>query len=463
MNNKIFAVAAALIMVASGLAVIAAPTQGEGDGTQANPLMLVGSVSTPYQVAKSAASGDGGNGATTVDNSFEVVMNINNSAFNTNFVDIGVMKVDDYADNVYPVTDPQKEQPVWLVSSIIEVPGDDTADPPTSDVPLHEAVEKAEFDVTITIDSSSSDKGIYKVKFEPTTKGDAQKYLFIVQLRDVPDDKADNKYGQVDLFYYYGAHIQVVESDKDVFTPVVRLYEDDEHETLVSAPTDPDTQEPGKQTIEIPQEVAFKDVYAFLQTTEGDSPVIINAEHDFYAEGLPLGIAMKTDGVIGGKVAASVPADTEGTFTVYAVNKENGVGIWSGEFAYKIVPADDSFTYDTGDGEGPVSYSVPGYRVMKNTDTLEITLKEIDGSQITDNEFDAEYSLNATEDGKGVYTEIGVTDGKVSIDGLENYTGVLQVHITKNNDGVSTYTAIIHVLVVGPVVHSGLAPAVTSA
>ncbi len=100
---------------------------------------------------------------------------------------------------------------------------------------------------------------------------------------------------------------------------------------------------------------------------------------------------------------------------------------------------------------------------MKNTDTLEITLKEIDGSSITDDEFDAEYSLNATEDGKGVYTEIEVTDGKISIDGLENYTGVLQVHITKNIGGVPTYTAIIHVLVVGPVVHSGLAPAVTSA
>ncbi len=174
---------------------------------------------------------------------------------------------------------------------------------------------------------------------------------------------------------------------------------------------------------------------------------------------------MKLSGEIAGKVASSVDVNTEPKdFSVYAVDKNSGQGIYVGEFEYTVSAAEDSFQYtfdDPGTVSDPVwhSWSQPGYVITGNDGEFSVYVKNADGTAAG-----SDIKAYITLDGSA-REDVADVDGATFSSGvltvgsevLNGYTGIMQVQFEKGD-----YSAIIHVLVVGPVVHSGLKPSVTS-
>jgi hypothetical protein len=188
-------------------------------------------------------------------------------------------------------------------------------------------------------------------------------------------------------------------------------------------------------------------------------------KYDFYATGLPSGIYMKSTGEIAGKLSSDVPVSESGTdptkFTVYAVNKASvSKTILKCEFVYTVdIDTSDAFTYQiVGDDDDPVSYSIVGYTAIKNADGLTIKVFDAGGHDIPSTDY-SKYKMTYYAAATPT-TVTGLTTGAFTIAAgtFVNDTGIVQINIT---DG--KYNATIHVMVVGPLVHSGLDPAVQSA
>jgi len=116
---------------------------------------------------------------------------------------------------------------------------------------------------------------------------------------------------------------------------------------------------------------------------------------------------------------------------------------------------EDSYEYSIDGGDSSL-YSVVGYHAISNSDGITIT--------ITDDGFDADsyevfYTLGSTE-----LQSIDVESNVISFESglFDDYTGTITVMIVKTTTGGEELTATIHVMLVGPVVHSSLAASATS-
>ena len=185
----------------------------------------------------------------------------------------------------------------------------------------------------------------------------------------------------------------------------------------------------------------------------------------FYAEGLPDGMNMRLDGILEGKAAGHlVRSQPTGTATLYAVSKLDATEVHSSTLNYSLVQS-DSFTYTVDvAGESTISCFDDGYAAIGNTQPLVVTIHEPSGSVFDKNNY-SESSLII--DGSEVRVEF--QDNTVTLNDdlvFEDITGIVQLHLVKKTgEGGSAhvYESILHIMVTGPVVHSGLSPSVTSA
>ena len=196
----------------------------------------------------------------------------------------------------------------------------------------------------------------------------------------------------------------------------------------------------------------------YLETDEGD----YDCEHYyFYAEGLPYGVNMKTNGIIEGEAPIrTIISNPTGTATLYAVNMADATEVHTGTLTYSIVPK-DSFEYTISTGQ-TISCFEDGCCAIKNADVLTVTILDTDGNDITVADgFTAAYSADGS-----TFTPItpAVVDERltVTLPDTSDYSGIVQLHITKTAFDGRTYESTLHVMLVGPVVHSGLSPALKS-
>ncbi len=325
-------------------------------------------------------------------------------------------------------------------------------------------------DIKITVTGGPSVYELTVTGVAATTGTAAMKNIDLTLVDNVPlgvDDTTttdvDESIRSVTLNYIYGIFVKVVPTGS---APTV-IVEEGSTPVVHDDKTDIFTFQKG---------VDYKDAIAYVKI--GDSKLDYN-DYDFYAIGLPEGIYMKSTGEIAGKLKSDVQliefdtetpeATTNKTFKVYAVNKTSeSKTILVGEFGYEVVLDTSSFMYQiTSNGVTgeKVTYDVVGYAAIKNTDGLTIGIFDSEGNAVVAanyNKYTMTYyaSDSATGptslSGSNVFTIAGQNGNTPGA--LESDSGIVQINIT---DG--KYTAIIHVMVVGPVVHSGLAPAVTSA
>lgn len=296
--------------------------------------------------------------------------------------------------------------------------------------------------LTIAEDTPSGD-GKYNVTITANTTDAADGEFFYYFKVDVK--RTDVDFGDLTQSIYYAAHVKI--TDDELKNSVILSTSKTAPENTDSKIKDVVVENVEYQSLEFTRDVSYEGVYAMVKsvTVKDNVETTVpgypnNSNFDFYAKGLPSGIAMKLDGQIAGKVSASVTPVEKQSFSVYAVNKQTGVGIYLGDFKYSVVNG-DGFEYTVD--ETTYTSSQAGYLVMLNTETKEISLSE--------------EGVTATITKGSEKTPVTVTNNKITISGLGDYTGIIQVQMTKG-----TNTAILHVMVVGPLVHSGLLPTATS-
>ncbi len=410
MNAKISAIMMASIMVLVGFAAFFAPSDAAdptGTGTTYDdPVVLVGDCSTtdhvPYVLS---------------DATLTVKADMNPSAFDNPTFTYAYY----YNENTWP-------NPAETNATATDAPVAATG------VAVATTTTTGSDDITFTKASLNGD-GYYLIQV-------------------TVEDDLGTLFGDVTLYFNYGAYIDVANT-----APAVILNSTD----TVTVTADSTTIISPSTAIEI-QRGAEYNAYPFVQV--GDSSNISYKEadgYDFYASGLPTGIAMTANAVISGKLSYTSALGDTGSFTVYAVSLTGGT-IYSQTYNYKVIGDKNAFEYDLGANGTKKVYSETDYASILNTGDITVKLYDADESAITATDYKAYYSLDAAN---GAYKEATVSvdsndstgkTGIFTINGLGDYTGIIQIKVVKGD-----YTAIMHVMVVGPVVHSGLAPAVFSA
>ncbi len=216
------------------------------------------------------------------------------------------------------------------------------------------------------------------------------------------------------------------------------------------------------------------DVYKSTIRLERDTPyqasVKIGSSYDhssyrFYATGLPDGMNMRLDGIIEGKPAGHLFGTvSEGDAVVYAVSKTDPTEVHSGNLHYLLTPI-SSFEYaiDVA-GSTRISCFDDGYMAMPNLKSLSIRIMEVTGVTFDKNNYAASLTL-----GSYGSNPVQISDtGTLTINSdfaLSDYTGVVQLEIIKTvvtPEHTFVYSTTVHILAVGPLVHSGLSPSMTS-
>jgi hypothetical protein len=164
------------------------------------------------------------------------------------------------------------------------------------------------------------------------------------------------------------------------------------------------------------------------------------------------------NGVLEGK--ASADADLTGMATLYAVSKNDATEVHFGKFYYSVYYV-DPFEYCVN-GAGWIDASVDGYVAVSNSDVMKIEIREqspsVQGSYTVTLAMSGETEMYEFDDG---VIWLNVPDDP-DMPSFKDYTGVIQLHIVRAIDYVPDFESTLHVMLVGPVVHSGLNPVVLS-
>ncbi len=447
MNNKILAllVSAVMVMVAWVAAVSVPGAEGEGDGKETSPWMLMGNVALEYQMVP--------------EESKNLEMDFNQIAFGAGDDDQTITIEWAFSTDVYGTDDE------FTDFNLIYSDAGEPADGYVSAYPEGEGNAAISFSLEQREDADTGDaiRGVFDLTVDAAADKTMAPTYFLFRVT-VLGNYGEN-FGEYSSYYYYGLHISVV--DEKAEAAVVLSEKPDQDavtESDVLTPyTETSIEEENYYVLNVPKDTELDKVYAYVTLLETE--VFDSDDFDFYAEGLPAGIAMKVNGEITGKVAVTVSANEENEFQVFAVHKENPGEVLTATYVWKVVAGDDEFEYQIGDDVKPSSE--PSYKVMNNIDD--------DGDEITiawpagDNDYTYKVYLT-TEEGKTLIASgedtsvvIGVSDEDEGVS-LEGITGIVQVTIDRIPAGETEpdATAVTHILVVGPVVHSGLQPVVTA-
>ncbi len=197
----------------------------------------------------------------------------------------------------------------------------------------------------------------------------------------------------------------------------------------------------GEQGIQIGFDEDMTALYAYVNT----GGTYIRDAYDFYAVGLPDGIGMKLDGSISGKLAESLmDGDSTKNFTIYAIGETDVNTIEKTNFTCQFMFPEDFFKYSVGSNTWNCTQR--GHCAIANGDDLVIHVQAEDVNEV--------YAEYGNDD-----TRVDGISGTIIIEAsaLKNLSGIFQVHIMNGS-----CSATLHVMEVGPLVHSGLSPAVTS-
>ncbi len=412
MKEKIMAALMASIMVVVALAAFVAPAQAAGpEGASDNPKYIIGGTSDIYELG--------------VNQTVEAKIDFNHSAYDS-------------------LTTPAFKVSTSTISETT-VSGETTVG-----------------NVKITISGSN---GIYTVTVKGVaTDTAAVTYKINMAVKDTvwTGDNARS----VDLDYNYAMNIKVV--------------------TAASAElilTDGTNNITGATAQDNPLNIQLgKDFSGWSANVSYNNTKYNYTKYDFYTTGLPAGIYLKSTGDIAGKVISTTTVTTSAQpFKVFAVDIATGEKLFAGTFYYTISLASDSFEYEIDDGNDEnehvyVPYTTPGYTAIKNYDDKKIKVNVVSGTKVVDDvvvpkeadltdttKYKVSYTLSDSSGAKVIdVTGDNLQDGYFTLpdNTFDGYTGVVEITI---QDIVNGYKAIIHTMVVGPLVHSGLAPAVTSA
>ncbi len=275
-------------------------------------------------------------------------------------------------------------------------------------------------------------EGVYSLNLSIGSVPHVWKYVIKVTIHDY-EIVGGRAQGPVEQTYYFGAHIKSADS----FSRTVVLS------------SDPSQYDSGSSVSSI--DLFYADPISPAFCFVGSGSGYDRSGYDFYAAGLPDGLGMKLSGEISGKLSErGMSGPLEGTFRVYAAEKTGVRNVVCGEFGYSLVLPEGGFTYSIN-GSADIPFMQQGYVSVLTTESFTVTLKSADtGSQ----EYSAVYTAGDSKTG------IPVTGNKIEFDAaelLDGQTGIMQLEIRRGQ-----CTALIHILVIGPVVNSGLAPCITS-
>ncbi len=402
MSTKAAAVLMAMLMVSAS--VLCVSNDSRGAGTYDSPVMISGD-NDEYRVLN-------------VDDSSNVSMtsyfSINWNSFLNPKVTIQSWTCDSLADFIG--SDPDESSMVTLMSSNVSASGCDYGNNISASVSA--------------VSGSSGFNGVYAITLTASDAADLCYYKIKVIVEENVGSVRDSQ------SYYYGIHMKAVTGE--LYSVMVQDADGDYKNSITF---DRDT--PYQAAVKIAEESFDSDGYYF------------------YAIGLPNGINMRLDGIIEGKTAGYLVA-TEGDATIYAINKYDLSEVHSGALHYVLLPS-DSFEYlISGAVSQTVSCFDEGYATIGNTQTLTFNIIELNGNTFDKSRYAAKLVLN---DATGVSLEVS-DSGAIVLNSdlaLQDYTGIVQMHISKSVSGQSDLETTIHIMVVGPVVHTGLSPSITSA
>ena len=265
---------------------------------------------------------------------------------------------------------------------------------------------------------TADSNGIYSLTLTATGEEAALYYKFRVTLEETIASLSASQ------DYYYAVYVEAVDEGYDVVVKVDGAYTD---------------------TLSFDPDVPYQTFVKAGSTYDDEN-------YYFYATGLPDGINMRLNGIIEGKASGRLMSTSaEGDATLYAISKSDSTEVHYGSIHYSLVPG-SAFEYSVDGGEWHSCFE-EGYVAMSSTQSVVVTIRG-----------DGNYDASLTMD--GTMTDIDVENKTITLNedsSLEDYTGVLQLHIVKTAGSGRTYESTLHLLVTGPIVHSGLAPSVTSA
>lgn len=389
MKTKMTAVAMVAVMIVAAFAVVGMADSGAADKSTKEKNIL-GTLTNPYFLNK--------------DNTATANIEFNKSAF-TNNADISFNCT---------LTDISYTDPTVYETITLSV-GASYKDPNSTNNPKY------------SIQLSKSN-GIYSITFTGLHAHPAHSYTKIA-IEVVVTDKVTSNNNMIPLppqTYTFNSYLIVVDPTKDT----IKLNGEGVAE-----------QSPQKVIFE------FETDYVISSTVHvGDEPLA--GKYSYYAVGLPDGISMTVDGIIGGRLSSGLEANTENNkFTVYAVSESGHVV--SQEISYSIgKKADRGFritegtdnnssyaTKTTGDVVNLVITPNPGH-------TLSNVVVKYDGIE-----------TNATKTTDDTYTTSFKCEG----------TGIIKISVSAQVDGSNvTMTKTFTIYVVGEIFDTNLDPEVTN-
>ncbi len=398
MKRETFAITVITLLLISA-SVIYAPYDSQGEGTADNPEML----SSSYSQFRALPAGE------------------------TLIAHAGV--------NWDSFLNPSVTIECWMCNTVDAFKGAD----PSSKVLLMESNVPAENPQTCgayTVSASSSIDGVFNLSVKAGSTASNPGYLKfkIVMSETVASVSTDDLHKQA---HYCGIFLKTVAADE--FKVMVR-----------------DTDDNYKDTIRIVPEAPY-------QTVVKIGTAYNHEDYIFYAEGLPDGINMKLDGVLQGKAAGNLMADApEGDATLCAISKLDASEVHYGNLHYYLLP-DDSFLYSV-DVQGTEKHPCfqEGYITINSDQAVTVSLFETDGGEFETSKYSYTTSLSLSENPHEV---IPLTDNTITLNddySLRSFSGIIQMHIVKTIDNETAYKCDLHILVIGPVVHSGLRPLIAS-
>ncbi len=306
--------------------------------------------------------------------------------------------------------------------------------------------------ITVNVDNSSLDSGIYNINITGDGKVDAKIILFKVSIKDEWNSQCTPEQS-----YIWAANVMCSQyidpTDKNSYDIIIDGF-------------------PSDSTFQYEKSYSMK-----LSVKKNDDDTTSNDDtspFEFFATGLPNGLSVTSDKTIGGKLATDVE-QSRGTFTVYAVL--GGVA-YSKSIAYTIGDGASTFEYTTDKTEG--ESKDPEYVIIKTGQTITITAIMDKTWEDNITYIDAIIKGNKSENSTKTLTVDDINNKKATITLTDSDFGLgscridmtyhYQITYTDLDDSGKTKTITVkktetksmQIFVVGDIHHADLDPAVTT-
>ncbi len=410
-NTRVRALLLALVMLTSTLTVLASfPSEADEDGTPLNPVIIAGNnLSDPYELETNGT--------------YTTYIGFNKLAFADENLNAKI-RIATARDN--------SDQHIFIDES--------------NNIENLTCTYESGSQVSVTLGTTNADLGLYSLTFTANgTTESAKMYDFRITVTCTYTLAESQAHTVKSQSFIYRAYVQVVDSPSEVI-----------FSTASDSTSSPIT------SIQVVKTEEMTPVYPYV---DGD-----RSGYCFYAHGLPDGISMLSDGTISGKIAGYVSTGNYNV-DVYAIHDQSEFSDRTDYYGYPVSDIDpakvyrstleievlepaESFGYIIGSGT-VTTCSQEGYTAIAESDSLTVKVVNADGTALASDDL-SNYTVKYTANGIALGPDLDA-NGSFSIT-FDGYTGIVQVIITNQTGS----TALIHVMVVGQVVHTGLAISASS-